>query len=218
MLALFDTRPAPSAPLLAPMPSPIGHWLEAALDELAHGMIVLDDEGRVVHANRTARALLAQADHPLQLVDGQLRMRPGDDATALREALHDARVRGRRRLLLLGRAGRQVRVAAIPLGEPDAPADRHCLLMLGRDDAAASLSLQWFACQHQLTPSESRVLDGLCAGCTPSEIAQGQRVALSTVRTQISSIRGKTGAGSIRDLLRQVAALPPVAQRVCSRH
>jgi hypothetical protein len=35
-------------------------------------------------------------------------------------------------------------------------------------------------------------------------------VALSTVRTQIGSIRTKTGAGSIRDLVRQVALLPPL--------
>jgi hypothetical protein len=35
-------------------------------------------------------------------------------------------------------------------------------------------------------------------------------VAVSTVRTQIGSIRAKTGAGSIRELVRQVAVLPPL--------
>ena len=35
-------------------------------------------------------------------------------------------------------------------------------------------------------------------------------VAVSTVRSQIGSIRHKTGAESIRALVRQVAVLPPV--------
>ena len=35
-------------------------------------------------------------------------------------------------------------------------------------------------------------------------------VAVSTVRTQIGSIRIKTGASSIRELVRQVAVLPPL--------
>jgi hypothetical protein len=33
---------------------------------------------------------------------------------------------------------------------------------------------------------------------------------VSTVRTQIGSIRAKTGANSIRELVRQVAVLPPL--------
>ena len=39
---------------------------------------------------------------------------------------------------------------------------------------------------------------------------EAQGVALSTVRTQINSIRAKTGAASIRALVRQVAVLPPL--------
>jgi len=35
-------------------------------------------------------------------------------------------------------------------------------------------------------------------------------VAVSTVRTQIGSIRAKTGAASISELVRQVAVLPPL--------
>jgi DNA-binding CsgD family transcriptional regulator len=35
-------------------------------------------------------------------------------------------------------------------------------------------------------------------------------VAVSTVRTQIGSIRAKAGAGSISELVRQVAVLPPL--------
>jgi DNA-binding CsgD family transcriptional regulator len=54
------------------------------------------------------------------------------------------------------------------------------------------------------------VLEHLCGGVRPTEIAQRQGVAVSTVRTQIGSIRAKTGATSIRELVRQVAVLPPL--------
>ena len=42
------------------------------------------------------------------------------------------------------------------------------------------------------------------------EIAKQLGVAVSTVRSQIGSMRLKTAADSIRDLVRQVAVLPPV--------
>jgi ribosomal protein S19 len=35
-------------------------------------------------------------------------------------------------------------------------------------------------------------------------------VALSTIRSQLGAIRAKTGAASIRTLVRQVAVLPPL--------
>jgi hypothetical protein len=47
-------------------------------------------------------------------------------------------------------------------------------------------------------------------------VASAHGVALSTVRSQIGSIRLKTGAASIRDLLAQVARLPPLMGRLRS--
>ena len=44
----------------------------------------------------------------------------------------------------------------------------------------------------------------------PTQIARQLNVTVSTVRTQIGSIRAKTGAASISDLVRQMAVLPPM--------
>jgi DNA-binding CsgD family transcriptional regulator len=41
-------------------------------------------------------------------------------------------------------------------------------------------------------------------------LAQRHGVSLTTVRSQIGSLRAKTGAGSIRNLVRQVSLLPPM--------
>jgi DNA-binding CsgD family transcriptional regulator len=54
------------------------------------------------------------------------------------------------------------------------------------------------------------VLEHLCTGQDPTDIAEQLGVAISTVRTQVSSIRQKTGASNIRELVRKVAVLPPL--------
>jgi DNA-binding CsgD family transcriptional regulator len=54
------------------------------------------------------------------------------------------------------------------------------------------------------------VLAALCDGTPPRQIASALGVALSTIRSQLGAIRAKTGAASIRTLVRQVAVLPPL--------
>ena len=84
------------------------------------------------------------------------------------------------------------------------------LLMLGKRQVCESLSVQGFARSHGLTPAETRVLVPLCQGVPPGEVAEMLGVGIATVRSQIGSIRQKTGAESIRALVGQVAMLPPL--------
>ena len=90
------------------------------------------------------------------------------------------------------------------------------LVILGKRSVGAELAVQGFARLHGLTGSEARVLARLVAGARPAAIAQEHGVALSTVRTQVGSIRLKTGAASIRALVEQVARLPPLMGRLRS--
>ena len=84
------------------------------------------------------------------------------------------------------------------------------LLVLGKRQVCEQLSVQGYARSMRLTPAETQVLELLCAGVRPTQIARLQHVAVSTVRTQLGAIRNKTGAASISDLVRQVAVLPPL--------
>ncbi len=52
------------------------------------------------------------------------------------------------------------------------------------------------------------MLQALCDGLDPMQIARHNGVAVCTIRSQIGSLRAKTGAASIRELLSRVAALP----------
>jgi len=185
------------------------------VDEVDYGMVLLSDEVHVSHLNRAARRDLDDS-HPLQLVGGELRARLPQDAQLLRDALMGASQRGLRRLLRLGDEAQTLTVAVVPL--PTLPGDQHhgVVLVLGKRRMCEELTVDWFARAHSLTMAETAVVKGLCADLTPQQIAQRQGVGLATVRTQIGSIRAKTGAASIRALVRQVAMLPPLVSALGS--
>jgi DNA-binding CsgD family transcriptional regulator len=179
------------------------------LDALDYGMLLLTDEIRVVHINKAARRDL-DSHHPLQLLGGELRTRHSHDVVPMREALAGATHRGLRRLLRLGDVVERTTVAVVPLPKQGNEADQAVLLALGKRQVCEELTVEWFARSQGLTLAETAVIKGLCADLSPHEIAAKQGVGLATIRTQIGSIRHKTGAGSIKALVRQVAMLPPL--------
>lgn len=185
-------------------------WLGLVLEELDHGVVLLNGAGRVIHTNLAARQSL-EANHPLEMVGPHLRARLLTDAVPLADALANAETSGRRCLLRLGdeRAGcGRANVVVVPLNRDVSQAA--VLLILERRQLCGDLAAQWFALRYQLTPAETEVLKALAGGVKPTEVAQRQGVAISTVRSQIQSIRAKSGADSIGELMRQLALLPPL--------
>jgi DNA-binding CsgD family transcriptional regulator len=188
-------------------------WLTRMLDEIDYGMLLVTADAQVAYLNHAARLEL-DGHHPLQLSNHRLGAHSPPDVAPLYEALAGAQ-RGLRKLLTLGEGAQQVSISVVPLPAMPIPAGGDgsgalTLLVLGKRQVCEQLSVQGYARSHHLTPAETRVLEGLCGGVQPSQIAANAHVAVSTVRTQIGSIRVKTGAGSIRELVRQVAVLPPL--------
>ena len=193
------------------------------LDTLDYGMLLIGETMAVSHVNKAARRDLDD-QHPLQLVGGpaggqtggQLQARYCADAQPLREALVGATQRGLRRLLQLGDARHRISVAVVPLPALGADDQPGAALLLGKRQVCEELTVEWFARSHGLTMAETTVIKGLCADLTPQQIAERHGVGLATIRTQIGSIRLKTGAGSIRALVQQVALLPPLVSALQS--
>ena len=183
------------------------------LDTLDYGMLLISDTLEVSHINKAARRDMDE-HHPLQWVGGQLQARLHKDQQPLRDALVGATQRGLRRLLQLGdqqAPGRlRISVAVVPLPALGADHQTGAAVLLGKRQVCEELTVEWFARSHGLTMAETAVIKGLCADLTPQEIAARQGVGLATIRTQIGSIRVKTGASSIRALVQQVALLPPL--------
>lgn len=233
-------RPAHPDPAAHVLPEPAQGRLHgllmlavpALLDELDYGVVLLGETNRVLHANRAAQSVL-QAHSSLDVADGCLRACRAGDAAALADGLAAAAQRGLRRFVTLGAEDTRIAVVLIPLGPlgstlaqaslpsqpphgphgPHAPHGPHgplTLLVIGRRHLCERLSVQCFARAHKLTPAESNVLELLCEGLDPRDIATLNGVGIATVRTQVNRIREKTGAASIRRLIGQVATLPPM--------
>jgi DNA-binding CsgD family transcriptional regulator len=213
--------PAAFLPPAAPKPhdaareSLFSGWLAAILDEIDYPMLLVGSGLDVLHANRTALTTLA-GPRPLQLVGQRLRARAPQDVAPLSESVEDAVERGLRRLMLLGRDDDDaVWLAIVPLRRQAAagPHDAHnraALLVLAKRRMWQPLSVQSFGRRLRLTGAETTVLEALCDGLLPHEVAQRNGVAMSTVRTQINALRSKMGAQNICDLVRRVALLPPI--------
>ncbi len=194
--------------------SPLVAWMTALLDQIACGLVLVDAQARVRYLNLAA---LRQLDslHPLVLAGQQLQARCPEDQAPLKAALAAAS-QGQRRLVSLGDPRLTAEVSVAPLSGAGAMGldglggQASILLALGAPRTALPAAAQALARCVGLTPAETRVLDHLCTGVRPAEIANRLGVAVSTVRTQIGSARRKTGSASIRALVRQVAVMPPL--------
>jgi DNA-binding CsgD family transcriptional regulator len=184
-------------------------WYELMLDEIDYGVLLLGTDGAVMHINHTARNELDES-HPLQLQGRELRTRHAGDLALLQQALQGAGQRGLRRLILLGDGRQRVAVSVVPLSHADAHGRNAIQLSMGKRQVCGELSVQWFARSQGLTQAETRVLEALSEGMQPNDIAERHGVGISTIRSQIGSIRAKTHSDSIGALVRQVAVLPPL--------
>lgn len=181
--------------------------LARMLDVVDYGILQVVEDGCVLFANQAARAEMND-DHPLQLLGQNLRARCPRDVVRLHAALSGALQRGMQAMLKLGATtGHAVHVAVVPLTDTGQPT---AVIVLGRRRVCEDLSSDAYARQHGLTAAESRVLRHLCAGDRPQDIADMVGVKLSTVRTQIGSIRAKTDSRDIGAIVQLVARLPPL--------
>ena len=186
------------------------------LDEVDYGLLVIDAQGRIRHANHLARHEMATGR--LIMTHARALLGRSTDLTAKIQVALEQALRGQRRLVLLKQGEQELSKAFVPLSHPlefDAPS---VLVLLSRQNACENLALRMYARAQNLSPSEESVLIALCRGLSIPDIAREHGVAESTVRSQIKALREKTGCSSIRNMIQRVHSLPPVvpALRVIS--
>lgn len=179
----------------------------ALLDEIALGLIVCDRHGQLQFANPAADQELA-SERVLRRLGQSLRC-AGPAASALDAALRKAATKGLRQLLTLVNGADSLMVAVLPLAMDNGP-EPLVMLVLGRRGACSALGLEMLASVYGLTYAERRVLCGLVDDVSPRDIADAGGVSLSTVRTQIASIRTKFGVRNIEGVLIRAAEVPVV--------
>ncbi|MGP1676430.1 MAG: helix-turn-helix transcriptional regulator [Burkholderiales bacterium] len=187
--------------------------LADVLDEIDYGLLLLGADGRILFENQLARLELG----------GERFVRRRQDRFVACSARHGEKIeaalanvqRGRRSLVSLSGADGELALSFIPLNpgarsvaqSSDAPL---AMVILGRRNACEALTLHHYGQLHGLTGAEQALLPAIIRGLSVDAIARQQCVSLSTVRTQLGSIREKTGAKSLRALTARLTSLPPI--------
>ncbi|MGV3573295.1 MAG: helix-turn-helix transcriptional regulator [Ramlibacter sp.] len=178
------------------------------LEEIDYGLLLVSPSGALQHANHLARHELGRARFlriEANIVVGHMAAQTEEINKAVRGA-----AQGRRQMLTLRNGDDTLHVACVPLFPSFEGRSGSVLLMLARQTGTQNLNVTFFARSHGLTPAEEAVLKALCDGLDVHEIAISHGVSEYTIRTQVRSLRDKTGINSMRLLVQRVAALPPV--------
>lgn len=195
--------------------------LGGVLDEMAVGVLLVADDGRILHANRAAETMLdrrnpvATSGGKIGAVDprGTTRLRRVIALAADRETEIGASGIG---IALRGPSGHLATAHVLPLARGDLrtrlwPAAVAAVfvaadlrLPVGRLDA--------FAEAFGLTAAETRVLDRLIRGESIDEASAALNVARTTLKTHLSRILAKTGTRGRPALMALVHRLAPPLQ------
>lgn len=234
----------PSHSRAALTPNPSTHPMEPselnllrmALNQMDYGLVVIDSETAMVQfANALGHAALLECPDGsgalgrgsgLRILHGRvMAQRPCDNET-LRRTLDRARA-GLRGFLCLGEGTQSSAVAVLPLTGQRSAFEMHgygslgsavpptyALLVFAKQQLCDDSTMALFARERGLTSAEGQVLAQVCKGLRPAQIAHNHGVRISTVRTQLRSIRMKTCCETIRDLVQKISVLPPMARQL----
>jgi DNA-binding CsgD family transcriptional regulator/PAS domain-containing protein len=189
--------------------------LSAALDGLSAGMFLVDETGRIVHANAAGLAILRASSY-LRAAGGRLVASAPETDRLLSDTFSAA---------ANGDAAVGTKGVALPLMAQDG--ERHVAHVLpltsgARRRAIASHAAvaavfvhkaaldtpsapEAIAKAYKLTPTELRVLLAIVEVGGVPEVAEALGVAVTTVKTHLGNLYEKTGAGRQADLVKLVA-------------
>lgn len=192
--------------------------LEATLNTLAAGVLVVAGDGSILHMNRFA-AVLIDAGDVLTAVRGRLMPRNREAAAQLALALSrlTAPVASREgdMTLALPRSGGRGLVATLmrlPGGLAGTAGTMSAVTMMVQDPALAPrVPTEAFASLYCLTQAELKVAMALIPSGTPQAAAAKLGISCNTVKTHLQRIFEKTSTSRQTDLVAlMLRATPPV--------
>ncbi|WP_417254677.1 response regulator [Celeribacter sp.] len=183
------------------------------LDLIALGVVLLNGEGRVVHANRAAQEMAQDASF-LTIRNDRLRAVDPDSNTTLHRTIKELKevapdtenITG----VLLHRADQStsVLIAALDIAESRDPNVPQFALFLSPPAHEKRVSEKLLIDLFDLTPTEARVAGLLSRGVLPSEVADELGVSSTTIAFHIRNLLQKTGTNRQADLIALILAGP----------
>ncbi len=182
--------------------------LSQTLERCAYGLILVEGDGRVLHANRAAERLIS-AGRGLCVVAGRLTAAASDDARRLQGLIADAAPQ------LQARAGGSMAAPSTdgraPLSILVAPTRSHqlsmyhagpCVMVCVTDpEAGVAIPAEVLRELYGFTPAETRVALALLEGHALREAAEALNLSFFTVRGHLAHIFDKTGVKRQAELI-----------------
>ncbi|MGH7486728.1 MAG: helix-turn-helix transcriptional regulator [bacterium] len=196
--------------------------LGSALDSIVIGVIIVADQGRILHANQAAQRML-DARSPIISLGGFLGALQGESTKELRRAiataLADATVIGAAGIgvPLVDKSMTAATAHVLPLACGDRRElranTRAAAVFVTPASAPSPADIGTVARIFGLTPAETRLLQYLLSGANLTEAATALGVTEATARTHRNHIFTKTGVSRRTDLLALVGRLVPPIRR-----
>jgi DNA-binding CsgD family transcriptional regulator len=173
-----------------------------ALDALAGSVLLVDEQGRLVYANRSGSALL-RTGQGLAVRDGFVIAAHSAHADALARAISHACASTTQapdekseNVICLPRPGQtplEVTVTRVRPGDLSATRDAPMAMLVARADDPLAASRDTLRTSFRLSQSEAELACLLAEGLNLDEIAVQRNVSLNTVRSQLKATFHKTG-------------------------
>jgi DNA-binding CsgD family transcriptional regulator/PAS domain-containing protein len=192
---------------------------ESILNASTTASILLDEEGVLIYMNDAAKALAREADG-IRIHGDQIAPTDATQRMALRSLILAAAAPNRPgpggAIALDRRSGKrplQVLVSPfLPLGGERSPA--RVLVLISDPESVVQFPDAILRSLYDLTPAETEIANGLMTGFSLEEVALLRKVSVTTVRSQMKNLLGKTATRRQGDLVRLLATLPRTATAV----
>jgi DNA-binding CsgD family transcriptional regulator/PAS domain-containing protein len=192
-----------------------GESLQAALDALSAGVILVGHKMRIVAMNRNATKLVAESDGLLAIQEVLRADSAGETSLLERlvaeaEATSNGRGLGPAGAMLVSRKSRsslQLLVTPVRNLKFDVASNVKAIVFVNDPDQRVRPSQSALEALFGLTPAEYRVAVLLGDGHAPPVIAEILVVSRNTLKSQLSSIYRKTGTSSQSQLVRILSKL-----------
>jgi DNA-binding CsgD family transcriptional regulator/PAS domain-containing protein len=192
--------------------------LQHAIDHVATGIVLLGDQGRILHTNQKAAQLLSENDG-LKIVHGYLHAERVSEKNELEHLVLQAQATSKGTGLGPGGAikiSRRLRPALHVLISPvrniafDSATPVHAIVFISDPAQKVRPPADILQVLFGLTPAESRLALLLSDGHAPPKIADLIGVSTNTLKTQLASIYRKTGTSRQSQLVRLFGNLAAV--------
>lgn len=164
----------------------------AVLNRLTFGIVVVDEDARILSANEQARLYLDIGDGLVEQ-DGRLAAEIGFESDTLRRRIATAACLGHPDAALLRRSRSAKPLVILTEPSPSLGGARNALVTIREVGKSSSRVAERARQLFNFSPAEAEIVARVAQGRDTAEIAAERKVSINTLRVQVASAMVKVG-------------------------